>query len=244
MIDGDKAEQGKEAQLPHAPASTESPADHVRSKHFTNEFLYACLVALIWTIVLFGFIAVKTSVVSAAVATLGSAVAVVTAIIGVFQPPKFPTIDPKVTRVVVATILIVDFGATVGWSGWSYYVVHRPVDVLSTVALGQNINVMPGAHATLDVAVTAQRDTILLVFQVVDHNPETGDCAPYTSLSLTPSAKGNPGVTVIASSGIPASVDLPAGATTLHMDIAVTNTRGDQNCGVDLSVVSAKLQNK
>ncbi len=39
-------------------------------------------------------------------------------------------------------------------------------------------------------------------------------------------------------------MDLPAGATKLHVDIAVMNTRSDLNCGVDLSVVSAKIQNK
>ncbi|MGH3429648.1 MAG: hypothetical protein ACRDQZ_19115, partial [Mycobacteriales bacterium] len=145
MIGADKAEQGREPELPPAPASAEPPADHVRSKPFTSVFLlYACLVALIWTIVLLGFVAVETSVASTVAATLVSAVAVVTSIIGVFQPPKLPTIAPKVARGSVTFILIVDFVASLGWAGWSLYGVSRPGDVLSTVILGQNIDVRPG----------------------------------------------------------------------------------------------------
>ncbi|MGH3865095.1 MAG: hypothetical protein ACRDQ4_02970 [Pseudonocardiaceae bacterium] len=82
------------------------------------------------------------------------------------------------------------------------------------------------------------------MFQVVDHSPDIGSCVPNTSLSVTPDTMGNHGGTVPASSGVPTSVDLPAGATKLHVDIAVMNTRSDLNCGVDLSVVSAKIQNK
>jgi hypothetical protein len=194
--------------------------------------------------VLLCLIAVKTSVTSTVAATLVSVVAVVTSLIGVFQPPKFPTINSKVTRGVVAAILIADFLVSGGWSIWSYYRANRTIDVLSTVTLGQNINVLPGGHATLDAAVTAQRDTISLVFRVVDHNGNIGSCVPNTSLSVTPDTAGNRGGAVSASSGAPTLVDLPAGITKLHVDIAVTNTRGDQNCGVDLSVVSATLQNK
>jgi hypothetical protein len=133
---------------------------------------------------------------------------------------------------------------SVGWFGWSRYEAGQPVDVLSTVTLGQNIDVLPGGHATLNVAITASKDTILLVFQVVDHSPDIGSCVPNTSLSVTPDTMGNHGGTVPTISGVPTSVDLPAGTAKLHVDIAVTNTRSDQNCGVDLSVVSAKLQNK
>jgi len=204
--------------------------------------LYACLVGLIWTIVLLGFVAVETSVASTVGATLVGAVTVGTSIIGVFQPPKLPTIDPKVTRRIVTIILIVDFVVSAGWFGCSRYEASQPVDVLSTVALGQNIDVLPGGHATLDVAITARKDTIRLVFQVVDHSPDIGSCVPNTSLSVTPDTAGNHGGTVPASSGVPITVDLPVGTTKLHVDIAVTNTRSDQNCGVDLSVASAKLQ--
>ncbi|MGH3830533.1 MAG: hypothetical protein ACRDRS_08790 [Pseudonocardiaceae bacterium] len=241
MIDGDKAEQGKEAQSSPAPAPTEPLVEHV---HFTTKFLYSCLVALIWTIMLLGFVAVKTSVASTVVATLGGAVAIVTALIGVFQPPKFPTIDPKFTRVVVAVILTVDFVASVGWVGWPRYVAIQPSDVLSTVTLGQNSNVLPGGHATLDVAITAQKNTLELRFQVADHNGEIGSCVPSTLLSVEPDMAGNHGGVVPVSPGVLTPVHVPAGTTKLHLDIAVMNTRDDRNCGVDLSVVSATLRNE
>lgn len=244
MSDADNAEHGKKPQSPSVSASTEPPVDQARSTPFTRAFFCACLVALIWTIVLLGFVAARTSVASTVAATFVSAVTGVTLIIGVFQPPKFPTIDPKVTRGVVAAILIVDFVVSGGWAGWSYYRANRTIDVLSTVTLGQAINVLPGGHAALDLVVTAQRDTIQLVFRVVDHNGDIGSCLPNTSLLVTPETAGNRGVTVSTKSGVPTLVDLPAGITRLHLDIAVTNTRDDQNCSVNLSVVSAKLQNK
>ncbi len=178
----------------------------------------------------------------------GSVAAVATIIIGFFKHPKRPTIDPKVTRRVATFFLIVDVLVSAGWFSWSRYQASdeasRLADVLSTVTLGQNIDVLPGHHATLDVAIAARKDTILLVFQVVDHNADIGSCVPNTVLSVTPDTPGGRGGTVTTSSGVPTSVDLPAGATKLHVDIAVANTRDDQNCGVDLSVVSAKLQNK
>ncbi|MBW0008868.1 MAG: hypothetical protein JO063_01905 [Pseudonocardiales bacterium] len=243
MINSDRAGQGKEPELPPDSASAEPPAGHGRSKTFTSAF-FGYAVALIWAIVLLVVVAVKTSVASPVVATLGGAVTAVTAVIGVFQLPKLPTIDRKVIKGVVAVILMVDFGVSVGWAGWSYYGANRPVDVLSTVILGQNIDVLPGGHAMLDVAVSAQRNTFELVFQVADHNGEIGVCVPNTSLSVTPDTAGNHGGTVPAGSGTVTSVPVPAGTAKLHVDIAVTNTRGDQNCAVDLSVVSAKLQNK
>jgi hypothetical protein len=244
MIDADNAEHDKEPQLPSAQASAEPPADNVRSRPFTRAFFCACLVALIWTIVLLGFFAAKTSVASTVAATLVTVITGVTLVIGVFQPPKFPTIDPKVTRGVVAAILIADFLASLGWAGWSYYRANRAIDVLSDVTLGQNIDVLPDSHATLDLVVTAQRDTMVLVFQATDHRGDIGSCVPNTSLWVTSDTAGNRGETVFASSGVPTSVDLPAGTKKLHLDVAVKNTRGDQNCGVDLRVVSAKLQNK
>jgi hypothetical protein len=227
MIDADGIKCNEEPQLP-----------------FTRAFRWRCWIALIWTIVLISFMAVKTSAFPTAITTLVSVVTGVTLVIGIFQRPEFPAIDPKITRGIVATVLIADFVGSVGWIGWSYYQANRTVDVLSTVTLGQNIDVLPDGHATLDLAVTAQRDTVVLVFQIVDHSSTIGSCVPNTSLSVTPDAAGNRGRTVAASSGGPTSVDLPSGTRKLHLDIAVTNTRGDRNCSVDLSVVSAKLQNK
>lgn len=218
---------------------------YAQPKLFTRAFFCACLIALIWTIVLLVVIIVaKTSVVSTVAAVLASVAGIATGFIGVFQPPKFPRIDPKVTRGVVAAVLVTDFVVSGGWAGWSYYRAHRTIDVLSAVTLSQAVDVLPDGHAALDLAVTAQRDTIVLVFRVTDHNGDIGSCVPNTSLSVTPDTAGNRGETVSTSSGASISVDLPAGATKLHLDIAVTNTRGDQNCAVDLRVGSAKLQNK
>ncbi len=238
----DNAEQGEKEQLPLALAAP--TADRVRSNPFSRFFFCACLVTLIWTVVLLIFIAAKTSVAPTVAATLAAITAAVAPIIGIFQPPKFPTIDRKVTRGVVYAILFVDVVTSGAWAAWSSYHANRTIDVLSTVTLGLNSDVLPDGHATLDLAVTEQRDTIVLVFQIVDYNDALGTCAPNTSLLVTPETAGNRGATVSASSGVPTSMDLPAGTTKLHLDIAVTNTHGDQNCGVNLSVVSAKLQNK
>jgi hypothetical protein len=228
MIDVDDARKGEERQ----------------SKPFTRAFFCACLVALVWTTVLLGFIAAKTSVTSTVAATLVSVITCVTLIIGIFQPPKFPTIHPNITRGVVATVLVLDFVVSGGWVGWSYYQENRTIDVLSTVTLGQNNPVLPDGHAALDLPIIAQRDTLVLMFQVVDHSADIGNCLPNTSLLVTPDTAGNRGETVSTSSGVPTAVNLPTGITKLHLDITVINTRGDQNCGVDLSVLSAKLQNK
>lgn len=240
MVDADNDGHDVEPQ----PLSVLSSANTVRSKSFTRAFFCACLVALIWTIVLLGFIAAKTSVASTVAATLVSVITCVTLIIGVFQPPKFPTIDPKVTRGVVVAILALDCVVSVGWAGWSSYQQNRTIDVLSTVTLAQNSPVLPDGHATLDLPVTAQRDALVLVFRIVDHSADIGNCLPNTSLLVTPDTAGNRGETVFANSEVPTVVDLPAGITKLHLDISVINTRGDRNCAVDLSVVSAKLENK
>lgn len=244
MSDADNAEHGKKPQSPSLPASVEPSSDHGRSKPFTRAFFCACLVALVWMFVLLGFIVAWTSVASTIVATLVSVASAFIAFIGVFQPPKFPAIAPKVTRGVVTAILMVEFSVSAGWAGWSFYQANRTIDVLSTIMLDQNVGVLPDGHATLDLALTAQRDTIILVFRIVDHNSNIGSCVPSTSLSVTPDMAGNRGGTVFTSSGAPTSVDLPAGVTKLHLDIAVMNTRGDQNCAVDLRVDSAKLQNR
>jgi hypothetical protein len=75
MADFDDADQGEEPRLPPALASAEPPADHARSKSFTSVFLLcACLVGLIWTIVLLAFVAVETSVASTVGATFVGAV--------------------------------------------------------------------------------------------------------------------------------------------------------------------------
>lgn len=240
MVDADNDGHDVEPQ----PLSVLSSANTVRSKSFTRAFFCACLVALIWTIVLLGFIAAKTSVASTVAATLVSVITCVTLIIGVFQSPKFPTIDPKVTRGVVVAILALDCVVSVGWAGWSSYQQNRTIDVLSTVTLAQNSPVLPDGHATLDLPVTAQRDALVLVFRIVDHSADIGNCLPNTSLLVTPDTAGNRGETVFANSEVPTVVDLPAGITKLHLDISVINTRGDRNCAVDLSVVSAKLENK
>lgn len=226
------------------PADAEHSEEPQQSFAFTRAFFCACLVALIWTIVLLGFIAAKTSVAATIAATLASVAAMVAALIGIFQRPKFPTIDPQVTRGVVAAILVVDFLLSVGWIGWSYYQANRTIDVLSTVTLSKNIDVLPGGHATLDLTVTAQRETLVLIFRIIDHNGAIGSCAPNTSLDVTPDMAGNRLETVSTSSGLEMVVDLSTKATKLSMDIAVKNSREDKNCGVDLSVVSAKLQNK
>jgi len=212
------------------------------SKSFTRAFFVACLIALVWTVVLLSFTVVKTNVASAVTAMLVSVITAITALIGIFQPPKFPTIDPKITQGVVAVVLIADFGMSVAWVGWSYYQDHRSIDVRSMITLGHNNNVMPGDSAILDAAITSRRRTISLVFGVVDHNDSIGNCVPSTSLSVTPDMGGNRGDTLQASSGVPISVDLPSGIKKLHLDIAVTNTRDDSNCSVDLSVASATLQ--
>ncbi len=216
----------------------------MRSKPFTRAFFCACLIALVWMAVLLGFVVAKTSVAPTIAATLVGVVSACTAVIGVFQPPKFPAIGPKLTRGVVAAILMVDFSVSAGWAGWSFYQANRTIDVLSTIMLDQNVGMLPDGHATLDLPLTAERDTIVLVFRVVDHNGNIGSCVPSTSLSVTPDTAGNRGGTVSTSSGAPTPVDLPAGVTKLHLDIAVMNTRGDQNCAVDLWVDSAKLQNR
>lgn len=214
------------------------------SKSFTPAFFGACLMASIWTVVLLGFIVAKTNVASVITATLVSVITAVTALVGIFQPPKFPTIDPKITRAVVRAVLIVDLGVSVGWGGWSYYQAHQPIDVRSIVTLSNNVDVMPGGHATLDVAIIKGRRAIRLVFQVADHNASIGNCVASTSLSVTPETNGNRGDTFEAGSRVPISVDLPPGIAKLHADIEVTNTRGDQNCNVDLSVVSATLDDQ
>jgi hypothetical protein len=211
-------------------------------KAFTRAFFGACLIALVWTGVLLGFTVATTNVASVITAMLVSIITAITALIGIFQPPKFPTIDPKITRGVVTVVLIADFGVSAGWAGWSYYQAHQPIDVRSMVTLAHNVDVMPGGHVTLDAAITNQRRTISLVFQVVDHNESIGNCVPSTSLSVTPDMGGNRGDTFQASSRVPILVDLPAGITKLHLDIAVSNTRSDSNCSVDLSVMSAILR--
>jgi hypothetical protein len=214
-----------------------------KSERFTTRFLVAATVALIWTIVLSGFVAAKTDVARAVAAFFASLVGVVTGIVGVFEPPGFPTIDPKVTRGVIVVILIVDFGLSVGWGGWSYYQANRAVDVFSQVSLTNNIGVFPGRRAALDVNITVKRSRIELVFQATDTRSDAGSCVPNTEFLVTPDAAGNRGVTVVASPGTPVWLDLPDGTKHLHLDIAVTNTRDDQNCAVNLSVTRATLQN-
>jgi hypothetical protein len=236
------AEEGREPQPPPVLAPAEPPIAHVRPTPFTPAFFGACLIALVWTVVLLGFIVARTSVAASVTAALAAAIGAIAALIGIFEWKK-PKIGPKITRGIVAAILIADFGVSAGWASWSYYQAHRSIDVRSMVTLNQNIDVMPGSHTALDVAVTAQRRTIVLVFQVVNHNDKIGDCVPSTLLGVTTDMTGNRGETVNTSPGAPTSVDLPAGITKLHLDIEVTNTRGDQNCSVDLSVASAKLQN-
>jgi hypothetical protein len=237
------AEEDRKPQLPPVLAPAEPPVAHVKPAPFTPAFFGACLITLVWTVVLLGFIVARTSVAASVTATLAAAIGAIAALIGIFQPQEKPKIGPKITRGIVAAILIADFGVSAGWVSWSCFQAHRSIDVRSMVALNRNIDVMPGSHTALDVAVTAQRRTIVLVFQVVDHNGSIGDCVPSTLLGVTPDMTGNRGETVNTSPGVPTSVDLPAGITKLHLDIEVTNTRGDQNCSVDLSVASAKLQN-
>lgn len=193
-------------------------------------------------IVLLGFIAAKTSI-AQTIASFFASLLTIPVFGKVFKIPKFSTIDPKITQRVVVVILAIDFGISVGWGGWSYYQATRAINVLSQISLSNSTNVLPGGHTTLDVDVTAERTRIELVLRATDTNSGAGSCVPNTILSLTPGMAGNRGEEVTANPGIPVRLNLPEGTRHLHLDIAVTNTRDDHNCAVDLSVTSAKLQN-
>jgi len=223
-------------------------------------FYIAATVGLVWTIVLIGVFAVKTNAASTITATLTGVVGLIAAVLGIFQvqlPRNLPRIGPKTTRVVVALILAADALVSFGWAGWSHYQATRDVDVLAGITLGNRIDVLPGASATLEGPLTANRKGIALVIQVADHNSEQGDCTPYTRLTLISTTGGNPGSPVQATPSEPSEpsepsdqggdvstlVALPPGETRFHIDVRVDNIRDDINCGVDLSVASATLQN-
>lgn len=215
----------------------------MKSERFTIRFFVAATVALIWTIVLLVFIVAKIDTAPAVAAFFVSLVGIITGIVGVFQPPRFPTIDPKVTRIVVVAILAVNFGVSAWWGSWSYYQANRTVDVLPQITLNNNVGVLPGGHVELDVDVTVKRTHIELVFQATDHNVSTGSCGLNTNFSVMPVMGAyRPGV-VTAAPGASVRLGLPEGIRQLHLDIAVTNVRGDHNCAIDLSVASAKLLN-
>jgi hypothetical protein len=198
-------------------------------------------------IVLVGFFIAKTGgVVTTVVSVMTGFTTIATFILGVLQirVPRLPPIGPRATRGVVASILAIEFLVTVGLGGWSWHLATRDVDVLAKVALTGSRDVRPGGSIGLDVPVTAHRDGIELVFGIVDHNAETGNCAPFTELLVVPSSAGNSGRQVRAVPDRPVWVGFARGATKLHLDVTVTNIKGDRNCGVDLSVTSAKLTNK
>jgi hypothetical protein len=118
------------------------------------------------------------------------------------------------------------------------------VDVVSKIAISGNIDMRAnGAPATLDVPITAQRDGIELVFHVADHNPNIGNCAPYAELSVRRLIAGNAATPLPAIPNRPVRVELPHGSASLHLDITLRDTDRMRNCGVDLTVTSAKLAN-
>jgi hypothetical protein len=198
-------------------------------------------------IVLVGFFITKTGgVVTTVVSVLTGLTTIATFLLGVLQiqVPKLPSIGPRATRGVVASILVVELLVSAGWGAWSWHLATRDVDVLARVALTGYQDVRPRGSTGLDVPVTAHRDGIELVFGVVDHNAEAGNCASFTELLVVPTAAGNTGKQVRAVPERSVWVGFARGTTKLHLDVTVTNIKGDPNCGVDLSVTSAKLMNK
>jgi hypothetical protein len=206
----------------------------------------ATAVALVSTVVLVWFSLAQTHVASTITSTL-AVLGSITVILGFFQvePPKFPRISFKVTEWAVYSILGIDIIAALAWGISSYGQAYGAVDVVSKIVLSGNVDMhQNGASATLDVPVTAQRDGIELVFHIADHDPNIGNCAPYAELSVKRSAAGNTAMPLAAVSGRPVRVDLPHGSTSLRLDITLRDTDRMRNCGVDLTVTSAKLANK
>lgn len=244
VIETDKAEQGEHLQLspPLAPS-----VDHVGSKALPRGW---SITAAIWGILLFIFVIVAktnlTDIVEDVIKTVLAALGSVATIISLFRKPPWP-VNPKVTRVAVRVILVMELFLT-GWLfqaglGVLSFRQANTIDMLSTVTLDHAINIPPDGHATLVIDVPEQRDALALVLKVDDHIPDIGSCLPSTLLLVTPYTGGNRGKTVSGGSGDQMLVDLPAGTPKVHLDIAVRNHRGDQNCHVDLSAVRATLQN-
>jgi hypothetical protein len=228
---------------PHSPAGETAPGDPAP---FPGWFSPLALAALIGAIVLVGAFAAKTSVASAVTSALAALAGLATTLLGLFKVrfAGLPPITRTATQVVVIVFVAMELGVSAGWAGWWYYRANRDIDVLSKITLAANRDVRPGGGpAALDVPVGARRDGIVLVFRIADHNTDIGNCVPYTKLVVTPGSGGNSGAPVQASPGGPVRVDVPPGTTKLHLDIAVTNIRNDRNCGVDLTVTSAKLRN-
>lgn len=212
---------------------------------FGPKFHAFAAAALVCTIILFVVIAARSGVAGAIAAALASLAALAAALASFFQAPKLnvSAFSPNLLRSLVASVLVADLLAGAGWLAWSVYRDNRSVDVLGKVTLQHATGVLPGHESTLLVPITAARNDLVAVFRAADHNSSIGTCAPDTVLTVTTDLGANRSQPVPVTPGHPARISIPPGTTELRLSIAVWNTRHDRNCGVDISVLSAQLQN-
>ena len=142
-----------------------------------------------------------------------------------------------------AGLLAVDFAGTASLLGWRYHQANRDVDVTNQVSVGTNTALLPDQRALFSFDITADRSRIEIVFLVRDTNSKIGTCVPSTSLFVTPSVGGNRGASVTGFPGRPLSLQMAKNAHSLSLDVLIKNTRGDNNCAVDVDVTSAILTN-
>lgn len=191
------------------------------------------------TVLLLVWLAIASEGVTRGVMVVG---AIVAGLGAYYQQRQPPNLSKHVKIWVALTVLLIQLVSLFGWLAGQVYAARRSVDVTSSVKLANNTNMSPGVHhAVLDVAITAARSAIVIVFNVEDSNREIGSCRPNTRLIVTPDTAGNRGRTQSAAVGEPLTIDLLADARQLRLDIEVQNVRNDRNCAVDVSVTSAVL---
>jgi hypothetical protein len=155
---------------------------------------------------------------------------------------RFPSLSQRMTKGAVVVFLAADLIVTAVWLGRTVHDNIRPIDVTANVDLRNHVGIVHGTHAESDVPVLATRRAIAIAFDIADHHPEQGVCAPYATLKVTAVTGSHQSQTATAKSGELITLAYPPSTDRLRLDILLVNDR-DHNCAMDLSVASARLVN-
>lgn len=209
---------------------------------YSGRFWLGLVAALVWSAVLLAvYTARSASTVSTVVGVVAAVTPFVALLLGSVGLPRMP---PRVIRTIVGGVLAADAVLTVGWGGLALYQANRDIDLRAAAHPSGATDVRDGGpHAAIDLVITEHRDRLRVTLRAEDHNPVTGICTPFTRLTVTPTIGGNSAPAITAGLGEPMLIEVPQGTRDLHLDIAVRNIKGDRNCGVNLAVTTATLEN-
>jgi hypothetical protein len=237
-----------------APASpADENIDAASPRHSASTGRRAIRVKLAWSTAAGWFAAILLAlalkiddvkeVLAVAISAVGATGAVLAAFGTHLAKARLPSITSRPATAAVGVVLVAELLFSLGWPGLSAYRASREVDVLDQVDPPEFRAVLPGGEVTVNVPVRRDRSAIALQIEITDHNPGSGVCVPFTTVTVRRANRTIHAVPKAARHRQRITIGAPRTGDRVSLDMEVGNALNDRNCAVDLTVSTAHLTN-